>query len=126
MHGMNIKKTSHITMESYFQHWFSVSIWCSITGKCLTGPFIIEEHMTVAYCPNFLQDSLALLLKDFPLHTRLKMWFEYEVAPPHVGRQVTEYFTCHFPNWWIGYFDSGRSHTPQLLLVGPHQDTVYQ
>jgi hypothetical protein len=108
-------------MESYFQHWFSVSIRCSITGKCLTGPFIIEQHMTVAYCPNFLQDSLAVLLKDFPLHARLKMWFRYEVAPPHVGWQVTEYFTYHFPNWWIHHFDS----YPSTTSCGPTSRTPF-
>ena len=84
---------------SHFLHWFPVNVWCSIIRNCVMWPYVTDGCMAAAYYLNFLQNSL----QDIPLWTRLRLLFQHEGAPPHVGWKVTKYLTHHCPNCWTGH-----------------------
>jgi len=67
--GVNNKRNScvwdcdnpHVTVESNYQHRFSVNVWCGVTGDQLIGPYIIPQHPTGDIYAKFLQDKLPAL-----------------------------------------------------------------
>lgn len=59
--------------EITFQHWFSVNVWCALTGYLSAGPFI-SEHFTAANYLHFLSHELWLLNEDVPLENRLRIF----------------------------------------------------
>jgi len=54
----------HGTVESNYQHRFSVKVWCGVIG-----PYIFPRLSGDIYT-NFLQDELPALLENVPLQTR--------------------------------------------------------
>lgn len=78
----------HATVESNFQHQFSVSVWCGILNSQLIGPFIFEGHLTGDIYLQFLQDELLPLLDSVPSATRLHMCFHHDGAPLHFSHAV--------------------------------------
>jgi hypothetical protein len=87
--------------------------------------------MAAVYYLNCLQNSMPIFLQDIPLLMRLRMLFQHDGAPPHVGRKVTEYLHHHYPNCWTGHFGPfawpARSHlTPLDYYLWEHmKDMVY-
>jgi hypothetical protein len=45
----------HPTMETNFQHRFSISLWCGVLHDQLIGPFIFPGRLTGAIYLQFLQ-----------------------------------------------------------------------
>jgi hypothetical protein len=62
----------------------------------LIGPVIIEDRITGQNYLEFLQDELPEQLEDFPLATRIAMYF------PHYTQLVIQYLNPTFPNRWVG------------------------
>ena len=52
--------------------------------------------------PTFFQDKLPALLKNIPLQTRQKIYYQHEGAPSHFSQVAREYLNHKFPNRWIG------------------------
>jgi len=59
----------HGTVESNYQHRFSVKVWCGVTGDQLVGPYIFPHHLAGDICANVLQDDLPALLENVTLQT---------------------------------------------------------
>ena len=108
--GVNNTRNSHLwgrdnphgTIESNYQHRFSVSVWCGVIGDQLIGPYIFPQRLTGAIYANFLRDELPALLENVPLQTRLQMYYQHDGAPPHFSQVVRQYLDHKFPNRWIG------------------------
>jgi hypothetical protein len=49
---------SHVTVETNFQHCFSISVWCSMINDMLTGPVTLDNYMTGNNYLDFLQNGL--------------------------------------------------------------------
>lgn len=92
----------HATVESNFQHKFSVNVWCGMVDGYLIGPFILENRLTGDNYLNFLQNELHGLLEDVPLNIRMQMHYQHDGAPAHFARQVKEHLDERFPGRWIG------------------------
>ena len=60
---------SHTTVESNYQHPFSVNVWCGVIGDQLTGLHIFPQRLTGDIFANFLQDELPAILENVPLQT---------------------------------------------------------
>ena len=66
--GVNYTRSSHLwdrdnyrgTVDSNYQHRFSVNVWCDVIGDQLIGPYIFPQHLTGDIYANFLQDELLL------------------------------------------------------------------
>jgi len=63
----------HGTIESNYQHRFSVNVWCGVIADQLIGPYIFAQRLTGAINANFLRDELPALLENVPLQTRLQI-----------------------------------------------------
>jgi hypothetical protein len=50
----------------------------------------------------FLQKELPLLLEEFHLAKRMRMFFQHDGAPAHYSRLVTHHLNLTFPERWIG------------------------
>lgn len=96
------EENPHATIQSNFQHKFSVNVWCGMIDRYLIGPFILENHLTGAHYLNFLQNELQALLEDVPLNVRIQMYYLHDGAPAHFARQVRQYLDETFPQRWIG------------------------
>ena len=48
----------HATVESNFQHRFTVNVWCGMVDGYLIGPFIFENRLTGDHYFEFLQNEL--------------------------------------------------------------------
>jgi len=59
----------HGTVESNYQHHFSVKVWCSVIGDQLIGLYIFMQCLTGDIYANVLQDDLPALLQNVPLQT---------------------------------------------------------
>lgn len=92
----------HATVESHFQHRFSVNVWSGIIDNVFIGPVIFHERLTGARYRHFLEHELPGLLEDVPLATRHRMYYQHDGAPPHTARVVTQYLDEIFPGRWIG------------------------
>ena len=44
----------HGTVESNYQHRFSVNVWCGVIGDQLTGPYILPQRLTGDIYANVL------------------------------------------------------------------------
>jgi hypothetical protein len=66
----------------------------------LIGSVILEDRMTGQHYLEFLQNDLPEL--DFPLATRIAMYFQDDGAPPHYTRSVMQHLSDTFHNRWIG------------------------
>lgn len=92
----------HATVESCFQHRFSINVWCGIIDNHLVGPFIFEGRLTGNEYLMFLQNNLPELLENLPLITRQQLIFQQDGAPIHFARGVRNYLNATFGNNWIG------------------------
>jgi len=62
--GVNITNNSHLwdhdnprgTVESNYQHRFSVNVWCGVIGDQLIGPYIFSLRLSGEIYANVLQD----------------------------------------------------------------------
>jgi hypothetical protein len=68
----------------------------------LIGPLILEDRMTERNYLEFLQNDLPDRLEDVPSATRIAMYFQHDVDPPHYTRLVMQYLNDTFLNRWIG------------------------
>lgn len=108
--GINNTRNSHVwsienphaTVESNFQHKFSVNVWCGMLDSYLIGPFILENRLTGDNYLNFLQHELQGLLEDVPVNIRRQMYYQHDGAPAHFARQVKQHLDETFPGRWIG------------------------
>jgi hypothetical protein len=57
----------HGTVESSYQHCFSVNVWCGVFGDQLIGPYIFPYSLAGDISANILQDELLALLENVPL-----------------------------------------------------------
>jgi pullulanase/glycogen debranching enzyme len=71
----------HWTVETNFRRRFSVNVWYGIIDAMLTGPVILNYHMTGYNYLDFLQNGLPEQLEDVPLATRISMYFQHDGAP---------------------------------------------
>jgi hypothetical protein len=83
--------------------------------------------------PSSLQKSLHRLLRDIPVPTMLRMWYQPDGAPPYVARQVTEYLDGRYPNCRICRFvpRTWPARTQDItriyyFLWGHRKDVVYR
>lgn len=122
---------SVITMETHFQHQFSVRTWCSITGNHLTGHLSFGT-IWLWLITWFSYTTCLYLTHNIPLQTQLRMWLQHDSAPPHVCWQVTVYLISIILIAWLIVLTNkpcgggNTSHAPQPLLVGHVKDTFYQ
>jgi hypothetical protein len=92
----------HGTVETYYQHRFSVNVWCGVIGDQRISPYILPQRLTVDIYANVLQDVLPALLENVPLQTRRLTYYQHEGAPPHFSQAVRQYLNNKFPYWLIG------------------------
>jgi hypothetical protein len=84
------------TMESNFQHRFSITLWCGVLHDHLISPFVFLGRLIGAVNLQFLQEELPQLLEDVPLAMRYRMVFQHD-GTPHFNRAVVEHLNVHFP-----------------------------
>ena len=70
----------HGTVESNYQHSFSVNMWCGVIGDQLIGPYIFLKRLTGDIYPNVLQAELPALLENVSLQTRRQMYYQHDGA----------------------------------------------
>ena len=92
----------YATVESNFQLYFSVNVWCAVLDDQQIGPFILEGRVTGEACLRFMQEELPRLLEDVPLNKRGRMYFQHDGAPPHSSREVRNFLNYRFLRRWIG------------------------
>jgi hypothetical protein len=124
--GVNNTRNSHVrhsdnpheTVESNYQHCFSVNVWCGIIGDQLIGPYVIVQHLTGDIYANFLQDKLPALLANVPLQAQRQMYCQHDGAQPHFSQVVRQYLNQKFPNRWIGH-DGEQNWPPWSMDLNP-------
>ena len=97
--GVNNTRNSHLwdrdkphgTVESKYQHRFSVNVWCGVTGDQLLRPYIFPQRLTGDIYANFLQNELPAFLENVPLQPRRQMYYQHDGAPPHLSQVVRQY-----------------------------------
>jgi len=75
--GVNNTRNSHLwdrdnhhgTVESDYQHRFSVNVWCGVTGDQLIGPYIFPQRLTGDIYANLLQAELLAIFENVSLQT---------------------------------------------------------
>ena len=55
----------HDTVETNFQHRFSINVWCGMIDDMLIGPVILDNHMTGWNYLDFMQNGLSEKLEMF-------------------------------------------------------------
>jgi hypothetical protein len=60
----------HGTVESNYQHHFSINVWCGVIGDQLIGLYLFPQCLRGDIYTNLLQDELPALLENVPLQTR--------------------------------------------------------
>jgi hypothetical protein len=91
------------SVESNFQHRFSVNVWCGMIDDHLIGPAILENRVNGQSYLEFLQNNLfSPLLENVPLAKRMNMYFQHDGAPPHYTNQVMQFLNDNFAEKWIG------------------------
>jgi len=88
----------HGTVESNYQHRFSVNVWCGVTGDQLIGPYVFPQRLTGDIYANVLQDELPTLLQNVLLQTRRQMYHQHDGAQPHCSQVVRQYLNHKFQN----------------------------
>jgi len=96
--GVNNTRNSHLwdrdnrhgTVESNYQHRFSVSVWCGVIGDQMIGPYIFPQRVTGDIYASVLQDELPALFENVPLQTRRQMYYQHNGPPPHFSKAVSE------------------------------------
>ena len=73
----------HVSVETNFQRRFSINVWWGMIDDMLIGPVILDDLMTGQNYPEFLQNELSKQREDFPLATRIAMYFQHDGAPSH-------------------------------------------
>jgi hypothetical protein len=81
----------HGTVESNYQHRFSVNVWYGDTDDQLFGPYIFQQRLTGDIYANFLQEDLPAPLENVPLQTRRQMYYQHDVAPLHFSQVIRQY-----------------------------------
>jgi hypothetical protein len=109
---------SHPTMETNFQHRFSINLWCGVLHDQPIGRFVFLGRLTGVVYPQCLQE-LPQLLEVVSLAVRYHMVFQHDGTPPHFNRAVVENLNVHFPERWVG---RGSMHpwpprSPDLSLL---------
>jgi hypothetical protein len=66
------------TVEINFQHCFSANVRCRTVDNLLSGPAILEQHLTGR--------SYLEFLINIPLATRYIIYCQHDGAPPHYTR----------------------------------------
>jgi len=56
-----VKRRPHEVIQSNFQQWFWVNVWCLMLGKHLLWPYFMGGHSSVTYYRNFLESKLLLI-----------------------------------------------------------------
>jgi hypothetical protein len=92
----------HGTVESNYQHRFSVNVWCGVIGDQLTGQYIFPQRLTGDIYSNALQDELPALLENVSVQTRRQFYCQHDGTPPHFSQVVRQYLNHEFLNGWIG------------------------
>ena len=64
----------HGTVDSNYQHRFSVNVWCGVIGDQQIGPYIFPQRLTGDIYANIVQDELPTLLDNAPLQTRQQIY----------------------------------------------------
>lgn len=96
------QENPHATVETRFQHTFSVNVWAGIIGDYLIGPFFLPQRLNgETYC-HFLRNDLPALLEEVPLGIRRQIWFMHDGAPPHFALIAREFLNNNYPARWIG------------------------
>jgi len=96
--GVNNTRNSHLcdrdnrhgTVETKYQHRFSVNVWCDVIGDQMTGPYIFPQRLTGDIYANVLQDELPALLENVPVQTRRQMCYRHDGAPPRFSQAVRQ------------------------------------
>jgi hypothetical protein len=103
LHSLHVcaEENLHPTRSS-FQHRFSVNVRAGIVDR-LIGPYVIEDRIGGAKNLNFLQETLPILMDDFPLSVRQDMWYQLDGAPAHLTRPVRGWLNHNYPSRWIGH-----------------------
>jgi hypothetical protein len=96
------RDNSHATVESKYQHRFSVNVWCGVIGGQLIGPYIFLQRLTGDIYANVLQDELPAILENVPLQTRGQMCYQHDGFPPLFSQVIRQYLNHKFPNRLIG------------------------
>ena len=124
--GVNNTRNSHLwdrdnphgTVESNYQHRFSVKVWCGVTGDQLIGLYIFLQRLRGDIYANFLQDELPALVENVPLQTRRQMYYQHDGAPPHFSQIIRQYLNHKFQNRWIGH-DGAQNWPPWSPDLNP-------
>ena len=90
------------TVETNFQSRFSISVWCGMIDDMLNCPVISDDSMTGQKLPRLSAKELQKRLRDFPLPTRIPMYFQDDGALSHYTRHVMQHLSDIFPNRCIG------------------------
>jgi hypothetical protein len=108
--GVNNTRISHLwgrdnphrTIESNYQHRFSVNVWCGVIGDQLIGPYIFPQRLISAIYANLLRDELPAHLRECSSTNTTtdvpSAWWS-AVSFSQVVRQYADH---KFPNRWIG------------------------
>ena len=68
----------HGTVESNYQHRFSVNVKCGVICDQLIGPYIFPQRLTGDIYANFLQDELPALFENVTLQSRRQMYCQHD------------------------------------------------
>jgi len=91
----------HGTVESNYQHHFSINVWCVVNGDQMIGPYIFPR-LTGDIYTSFLQDEQPAVLENVPLQILWQMYYQHNGPPPHFSQVIRQYLNHNFPNRWIG------------------------
>ena len=107
-----------------------INVWCSLMHNQIIGTFIFAEStITTNIYLNMLKHYVVPQLEEF------QPWvvFQQDVAPPHWGLIVRDFFNETFPNRWIGrngptpWLPRSPDNTPlDFFLWGYVKDRVYR
>ncbi|KYN21097.1 hypothetical protein ALC57_06542, partial [Trachymyrmex cornetzi] len=75
-----------------------------IIASQIVGPIFFENNLNSNRYSVLLETELPVLLENFPLRSRLDMWFQQDGCPPHTSRVARAVLNTMFPNKWIGKF----------------------
>ena len=95
-----------------YQHRFSINVWTGIVGDSLIGPYLRQFLLNGQQHVTFFRETLPLLLEDFPLHERRRMWFQHDGL---LQENVANILTKHLGT--DGYGAMGEWHGHQDLLT---------
>ena len=68
------------------ESWYSLQY--NKCSKISPSTSILDDHITGKICLDFLQNELPKQLEDFPLATRIVMYFQHDGSPSHYTRHV--------------------------------------